>query len=630
MKYFFILLFFFTNLFATTTIKVSQINNGIKTAPFEEISFIETKIPNIDTSKIDTLHWSKNNKTIFGWTDKIALVRFTLFNDTHESKTLVLRHARPGTDSIEFWVLKNEKILNYWQMGDRYPVSQRPLQTLNSSIEITMQPNESYQIISQISTSSILDTNYEIFFEKTFLEESKWQLLWWSLFAGMMLLLIIYNIVGYFGSKENAFLIHSLYSLCVMINHLGMYGFLYYMNFIENYKLIDVMIYVTMLMALIFHILYPIFLFSLKEKVPKLTYLLIIVSTIYGLMGFSFIFGYWNPDIFQYAKYVVVSAPIIWMVIFLISLYIISKNYTGSSFYFISQSFAISRIIYIVLVLNTDLVGLTLQAAIFSSFVVFMEILFITIGMSYRINKELKEKALHQNIAKLYERYIYMGSYTSNIIHQWKSPLNHLSSFVSLLKAYNDRDIQVEKEEYKKQLQELETITNNLIQISNEVYGYLTNTTTIENVNIKELITNVLKYFQKDIKNIEIHNISSDFYIQVNRAILSQVLLVLISNSLNILKKREIKNPKIEFNIEEETNSSYKLYVKDNGGGVADNVVDKIFYPYHSTTNGLGSGLFIAKKLVSEKLSGELILQKGKNNLGGATFIITLHQKRFH
>ncbi|MDD3442563.1 MAG: sensor histidine kinase [Sulfurimonas denitrificans] len=622
MKLLFILLFLLTNIFAATTINISQINDGIKTAPFQELSLIDTKLPSIDLAFSNELHWIQSKKSFFGWINKIAVVKFTLFNDSNETRTLFLRHARLGTDNIDFWVLKEKKVINHWFMGDRLPLAQRPIQSINSAVKITIQPKEELQIVSQITTSGVLDTNYEIFFEKTFLTQSKWQVVWWSIFSGVMLMLVLYNIVNFFGLKEKSFLIHSLYVIFVTINNLGIYGFLYYLNLTDDYKLVDTMLYTTMPLALMFHILYPIFLFSLKEKTPKLTYILITISIIYGLIGSYFIFGYWNQDILKNAKYILVSATAIWIVIFLVSIYIISKNYTGSLFYFLSQIFVIFRVIYLVLILNSDSISMGLQAAMLSSFFVIMEALFITIGMSYRINKELKEKEFHQNIAKLYERYIYMGSYTSNIIHQWKSPLNHLGTLVTLLKAYNDKNIEINKEEYQSQLKELETITENLTKISAEVYGYLSNTSSTEPLNIKELITNVFRYFEKDIQHVEIQNIDRDVYITANRATLSQILLVLISNSLNIFKQRDIKNPKIEFFITKEVDGSYKFYVKDNGGGVDKKISHKIFCPYITTTNGLGSGLFVAKKLVTDKLSGNLILQNDKNELGGATFVI--------
>ena len=78
------------------------------------------------------------------------------------------------------------------------------------------------------------------------------------------------------------------------------------------------------------------------------------------------------------------------------------------------------------------------------------------------------------------------------------------------------------------------------------------------------------------------------------------------------------QNPKITILIDEN-----EMSICDNGGGIDENIIAKIFDPYFSTKskNGTGLGLYMSKLIIEQHSHGKLNV---KNADGGACFSIVL------
>jgi signal transduction histidine kinase len=99
-------------------------------------------------------------------------------------------------------------------------------------------------------------------------------------------------------------------------------------------------------------------------------------------------------------------------------------------------------------------------------------------------------------------------------------------------------------------------------------------------------------------KNIDLEIIikEPDLQLEADINLIEQVLINLLLNAMEAVK--EIENPKIILT-SSQSNNRIAIKVVDNGPGIDDEVLDKIFIPFFSTKkSGSGIGLSLCKQIM--------------------------------
>jgi two-component system, NtrC family, nitrogen regulation sensor histidine kinase NtrY len=123
----------------------------------------------------------------------------------------------------------------------------------------------------------------------------------------------------------------------------------------------------------------------------------------------------------------------------------------------------------------------------------------------------------------------------------------------------------------------------------------------LQKVYIRELFANLHQLMQPTFeqKNIELEIIlkDTDLFLEADPSLMEQVLINLIVNAIEAVKEQP--EPRIILSAEQTLSKKVILKVADNGPGIAEEVLDKIFIPFFSTKkNGSGIGLSLCKQIV--------------------------------
>jgi len=222
-----------------------------------------------------------------------------------------------------------------------------------------------------------------------------------------------------------------------------------------------------------------------------------------------------------------------------------------------------------------------------------------------QIKQELEQKQtylIHQS------RLAILGEMISMLAHHWRQPLSVISTISSSLSLKANFG-EIDKDLMLNSLEKINKFTNNLSQTIENFRKFYKPDKEKEKTNFNLLVKEVLGIIKVPLENKNIQlikelNCSRDFNTYTNE--IKQVILNLVKNAEEVLVKNNIKNGIIKIKTYEE-NNFLVLEVIDNGGGVPEKIIDKIFDPYFSTKhkkNGTGLGLYMSKMIVEDHCKG--------------------------
>ncbi len=250
----------------------------------------------------------------------------------------------------------------------------------------------------------------------------------------------------------------------------------------------------------------------------------------------------------------------------------------------------------------------------------------------FRDVTELKE--VHQTLEKQEEimiaqsRHAAMGEMISMIAHQWRQPLSVISMGANNIMADIELEM-VDNDRLKNSAVEIIAQTQELSKTIDDFKNFFRPMKTVETILIKDIFEDALKIVGKSLENNDVQltqELNSKNSIETYSRELMQVFINIIKNAKEIIVERKIIEKKIEIIINDKQDG-IEIKICDNGGGIPNNIIDKIFNPYFSTKDegsGTGLGLYMSKTIIEKHLNGTISVYNTKE---GACFKIELPYK---
>ena len=214
-----------------------------------------------------------------------------------------------------------------------------------------------------------------------------------------------------------------------------------------------------------------------------------------------------------------------------------------------------------------------------------------------------------------------MGEMIGNIAHQWRNPLNNAALIIQNLQLEYDSGT-LTREVMHSDIREAMAVLLHMSDTINDFRNFFREDTEKREFSIGKSVNSAMTLVAATLSNkkIQIDIEDNDEVTAIGyQNEYAQALLNIISNSREAALERKTTNPHIFIRITRENGRSV-LYIRDNCGGIPDEVMPKIFDPYFTTRGpdrGTGIGLYMSKVIIEQNMDGHLT---ARNVDGGAEF----------
>ncbi len=240
------------------------------------------------------------------------------------------------------------------------------------------------------------------------------------------------------------------------------------------------------------------------------------------------------------------------------------------------------------------------------------EYLFNTLESIAKLLQSDIDKKNLENIIQVQSKVAAMGEMVSNIAHQWRQPLNVVSAIASGIRFDLEYD-NVDKNKIVSSIDDILFQVNYLSQTIDDFRNFFKpdNSSMKQNFSIKNTILKVINLSKESFKSTFINIVPNieDFEIYQNENQFVQVLINIFNNAKDAFIITNLPTDRYFFIDTKIKEDSIEIILKDNAGGIKEDVINKIFEPYFTTKHqslGTGVGLYMSNQIIQKQFNGTI------------------------
>ena len=549
-------------------------------------------------------------------------VRIKVKNTQNIPKELYLMDERRYVYSINYYLLKNGKVTLHKKDGLFVKENVSSFNSSQRIFPLPLEANEEAEVLFKVQNFNMLDMPFKIVTKDYLIEYFQFYSFFQGAFIVVLLVMMIYNFITYLIIRVKAYLYYLGYALLLVLYQATYFGYL---------------------------------------KIFNVEPIVILVSLIFGGIGFMIFAAYFIRELFHFPKYLPkidkVFSVIIWYLIVLMLLYILTIkqiDFYVSQYIFNMISIAVPMYVAIILYalnylsykrvthiiflyamvwnvisvlgllligMHSGLISTTLGVDYLFEVGMFIESILFSLLLAYRIKEIEKEKQEQELMLIQQNRLASMGEMISTIAHQWRQPLSQINGRVLGLDI-DYRKKRLTAEVMEEHLSDIEQITANMSEIIKDFMNFFNTTKEVEIFQIEDVILEAIRIVKSSlVKEVEFSYNLEEIVLKGYKSELIQAILIVVNNSIDAYSDSGLVKIKIE--VKEKDKNEILLTIKDNGDGISDEVLQHMFEPYYTTkhkSQGTGLGLYILKMIIENGMGGKAYI---KNDIKGAIF--TMH-----
>ena len=217
-----------------------------------------------------------------------------------------------------------------------------------------------------------------------------------------------------------------------------------------------------------------------------------------------------------------------------------------------------------------------------------------------------------------------IGELIFNISHQWRQSLSVITTIASGIKIEKELGINDDSKDIE-MLDDILKSANYLSQTIEDFRDFYKPNTSKTKFSISKCINKCIKIISPQffLKNIIIKQDIQESNIYGFEQQLIQVLLNILNNSRDIFEKKNLAQ-RVIFIKTSLYNDNITISINDNGGGIEESSLEKIFEPYFTTkhqSTGTGVSLYMSYQIISKNFKGTIVAKNSEITYLDTTYI---------
>ena len=245
----------------------------------------------------------------------------------------------------------------------------------------------------------------------------------------------------------------------------------------------------------------------------------------------------------------------------------------------------------------------------------------VSIYEKIRLKEEIK---IQQKIIIQSEKMVSMGEMIGNIAHQWRQPLNALSSLITNLNIKYDSE-NLDPEFFKVFFTKSDNLIQKMSETIDDFRNFFNPDKAKQEFDLKIFFSDTIDFFINTYRfpNLKINLIcDADIKLVSFKNELMQVIINIFKNSYDAYEDNKIDDKRIDVLVSENSDNVL-INIIDFAGGIDEEIIKRVFEPYFTTkykSDGTGIGLYMSKMIIENSMEGNINLVNSEN--GGVTEII--------